>query len=182
MRPDQHARLGDDQRPELAVVVLKSKLPALVFVPEDGMDAGDRYILRDADIHILLPPNVNLALVLEGDELEDFPLILVLLLHYLQHNVGLLGFWDVNGVKFLVIEVDAVLVVRLAHLADEGLPVYGDTEVVYNCFDLFGQPLLEAEQVDVAHRADAFARSYQGIAQEAGLEADTAHVLLSGLL
>ena len=182
MRPDQHARLGDDQRPELAVVVLKSKLPALVFVPEDGMDAGDRYILRDADIHILLPPNVNLALVLEGDELEDFPLILVLLLHYLQHDVGLFGFWDVDCVKLLVVEVDAVLVVRLAHLADERFPVYGDTEVVYDRFDLLGQPLLEAEQVDVAHRTDAFARSYQGIAQEAGLEADTAHVLLSGLL
>lgn len=151
MRSYQHPCLRDDQRSELAVIILKRKLPGLVLVPENGMDARDRDILRDADIHILLPSNIDLTLVLESDELEDFPLLFVLLLHYLQYNVRLLWLRDVHCVKFLIVKVDAVFVMGLAHLADEGFPVYGDAEVVYDRFDLLGQPLLEAEQVDVAH-------------------------------
>lgn len=151
VRPYQHSRLSDDQRAELAVVVLKGELPGLVLVLKDGVNAGDRNVLGDTDIHILLPADVDLALVLESNEFEDLALFFVLLLHYLKHNVRLFWFRDVDCVKLLVVQVDAVLVVGLAHLADERLPVYGDAEVVDDCFYLLGKPLFQAEEVDVAH-------------------------------
>lgn len=120
----------------------------------------DRYILGDAHIHVLLPADVDLLLVAKGDKLEDLPLLAASLPHHLEDDVGAFWFGDVDGVEFLVVQVDPVLVVGLAHLAEEGLPVDGHAEVVDHCLDLLGQPLLQAEQVDVLYCSCAFARSY----------------------
>ena len=51
----------------------------------------------------------------------------------------------------------------LAHLAQKGLPIYSDAEVIDHSLDLLRQPLLQAEQVDVSHRANTFAWSYEGV-------------------
>ena len=63
----------------------------------------------------------------------------------------------------MVVQVDPVFVMSLAHLAQKGLPIYSDAEVIDHSLDLLRQPLLQAEQVDVSHRANTFAWSYEGV-------------------
>ena len=99
----------------------------------------------------------------EGDELENFPLLSASLSHHLQYYIRLLGFGYVDGVELLVIEVDAIFVVRFAHLAEEGSPIDGHAEIVDHCLDLLRQPLLEAEEVDVPHGSRAFAGGDQRV-------------------
>lgn len=151
MWSDQHASLSDDQRPKFTMIILKCKFPGLVLVLENGMNPRDRYILRNTHIYILLPPYIDLTLILKSNKLKNLPFIFILLLHDLKHNIRLFWFRYVNCVKLLVVEVDTVLVMRFAHFANEGFPVYGDAEVVYYCFYLLGKPLFQAEEVDIAY-------------------------------
>lgn len=65
------------------MVILEDKLPALLPVLQDGMYPGYGYILGYAHIHILLPADVDLLLIPEGDELEDLALLPAFLPHHL---------------------------------------------------------------------------------------------------
>lgn len=89
--------------------------------------------------------------MVEGDELEDPALLLLLFLHYLQHQVRLLRLRDIHSVELLVVQVDAVLIEGLAHFAAQWLPVYSHAEIIDDCFDLLRQPGFEAQQVDIPH-------------------------------
>lgn len=174
--------LGQNQRAELTLVVLQYKLAGIFLIPESGMNARNRNILRNAHIHILLAPNVDLHLVPEGDELEYLAILLVLLLHDFEHEVGLLRLGDVDGVELLVVQVDAVLEVRLAHLAVQRLPVYRHAEVRNAGLDLLRQPHLQAQQVDVPHCPCALARRDQRVRRQSRLETDAAGVFAFGVV
>ena len=92
-------------------------------IAKNCMNARNRYVLRDTYVNIFLSTNANLLFVLEGNELEYFPLFFVLFSHYFQHDIRLFRLWNVYCIKFLIVKINAVFVVGFAHLADEWLPV-----------------------------------------------------------
>ena len=145
------------------------------------MQARDGDIIRYFNIHVFLASDIDDWLVPESDELEDASLFLCPFLHDLDDQVGLLRFGDVDGVELFVVQVDAVLVEGLAHLATQRLPVDGHAEVVGNSLDLLGEPLLETEQVDVPHRTQTLARSDERVGDQPRLETDPAGLPLARL-
>jgi hypothetical protein len=120
------------------VIVLKHELPIFRAVSQDCVHSGDGDIFGDAHIHVLLAADVNLLFIAESNELEDLALLSSSFSHYFQHNVRLFRFRNVDRVELLVIQVNAVLVVCLAHLAKKRLPVNSNAKVVHHCLNLLG--------------------------------------------
>jgi len=101
------------------------------------MNAGDGYIIRNFDINILLPANINPILMPKSDKLEDLAILLSFFLHNLQNNIRLLRFRNIDCIKFLVIKIYPVLIMSLAHLAKQRFPVNRNTKIINGCFYLF---------------------------------------------
>ena len=133
------------------------------------MDPWDGDIIRYFNIDIFFSTDVDSIFLFECYEFEYFAVFFCFFLHYLQDDIRLLGFWDVYCVEFLVVQVDTVLVVGFAHLAEEGFPVYCYTEIIDCWFYLFWEPSFEAEEVDVLDCSWALAGSDEGISGESGL-------------
>lgn len=117
VRSEVESIFGEHECSEFALVIFEYELPGFFAVLEGGVDSGDGDIFGDPYVDVLLASDVDPILLLEGDELKYFALLLALFLHDLQHDVRLLRLWDVYGIELLVVQVNSVLVVGLAHLA-----------------------------------------------------------------
>ena len=81
------------------------------------MYPGDRYIIGYPHINIFFAPYIDLIFLFEGNKFKYFDIIFVFFLHNLKNYVRFLWFRNVDRIKFLIIEINAVFVVRFAHFA-----------------------------------------------------------------
>lgn len=89
--------------------------------------------------------------------------VLSTLLYDFQHDVGLFRLGDFHSVEFLVVQIDPILVVRLAHFAGKGSPFNSNAELVVGELELLSEPSPQAVEVNVLNRACAFARADQRV-------------------
>lgn len=75
--------------------------------------------------------------------------ILAAFFEHLEHYAWFGGFGDLNSVELLVVKVDPILIVCLAHFAGKGSPLDRDAVFVLGNIELLAQPSPEAEKVDV---------------------------------
>jgi hypothetical protein len=102
------------------------------------MYSGDRYIFRYTNIDLFLASDVDPFFVLKGNEFKYFSLTVGFFLYDFQHDIGFFRFGDIHGVKLLIVQVNSIFVLGLAHFATEGLPIYRHAQISNHSFDLFG--------------------------------------------
>lgn len=83
--------------------------------------------------------------------------------HDLKNNIRFLGFRYLDSVELFVIEINAIFVGLLTHLAAKFLPVQGSAAFLFRNVESFTKPGSETFEVDVSDRANALTWSNQGV-------------------
>ena len=142
------------------------------------MNSRNRDIIWYFNINVFFPSNVYPIFLLESYKLEYFTVFLCFFLHYLKHYIRLLGLWNVNCIKLLIVQINTIFVVCFAHFTEEGFPVDCDTEVVDRRLDLFWKPCFQAQKVNILDSSWALARSDEWVGGESRLETYSANIFV----
>jgi len=71
--------------------------------------------------------------------------------HDFQYDIRATWFWDFHGIVLAVVKIDAIFVMRFAHLARQRSPFDADAKTSAHHIQPFSQPCSQTLQVDVAH-------------------------------